>query len=81
MGQVELYPPFYFEIYKFSLITFFSKSSQIVYKQYFLFVSIAGCQPLRTQVTSPQDQSDGATLLPLLEHVLEGAHPTLLDMH
>ena len=30
---------------------------------------------------SPQGQSDGATLLPLLEHAFEGAHPTLLDMH
>ena len=30
---------------------------------------------------SPQDQTEGATLLPLLEHALEGAHPTLLDMH
>ena len=31
--------------------------------------------------SSPQYQSDGATLLPLLEHPFEGAHQTLLDMH
>ena len=28
-----------------------------------------------------QDQPDGATLLPLLEHLLEGAHLTLLGIH
>ena len=51
-------------------------------KSYFCLYRLQAVNPCESKLqSSPQDQTDGATLLPLLEHALEGAHTTLLDMH
>ena len=55
----------------------------IIISDKFKLCLFAGCQPQRkaSYDLSPQDQTDCATLLLLLEHALESAHRHLVGMH